>query len=123
MIYVDFKVDETGNVKNLSEEAAVLQGESNRTTFYFMLPPYIRGYNGLNYTQEIVFKSEKGQVLRFNMNNSEFALNREITAFKSVLVQLVLTNTEDEDEPIVWRSIPFKYDFIKSINAIKPKGE
>lgn len=121
-MYIDFKVYETSKVEQMSDKA-VLQGENNNTIFRFALPEKIRGYNIANYTQEIKFESEKGQVLRFYMTKGEFALKREITAFKSVLVQLVLTNTKDEDEPIVWRTIPFKYDFIKSINAVKSKGE
>lgn len=121
-MYIDFKVHETSKVEQMSDKA-VLQGESNNTIFRFALPEKIRGCDIANYTQEIKFESEKGQVLRFYMTNGEFALKREITAFKSVLVQLVLTNNKDEKEPIVWRTIPFKYDFIKSINAIKSKGE
>lgn len=121
-MYIDFKVYETSKVEQMSDKA-ILQGESNNTIFRFALPEKIRGCKIANYKQEIKFESEKGQVLRFNMANGEFALNRDITAFKSALVQLVLTNNKDEDEPIVWRTIPFKYDFIKSINAIKSKGE
>ena len=98
-MYIDFKVYETSKVEQMSDKA-VLQGENNNTIFRFALPTKIRGYKIANYTQEIKFESEKGQVLRFYMTKGEFALKREITAFKSVLVQLVLTNTKDEDEPI-----------------------
>ena len=122
-MYIDFKVYENSEVEQMCDKVDVLQGESNVTSFRFALPEKIRGYNIANYKQEIKLESETGQLLRFYINNGEFALKREITAFKSVLVQLILTNTKDEDEPIIWRTIPFKYDFIKSINAIKSIGE
>lgn len=121
-MYIDFKVNESSKVDQLSK-GDILQGESNVTIFCFALPEKIRGYKIANYTQEIKFEGDKGQVLRFGMTNGEFALNDDITAFKSVLVQLILTNTKDEAEPIKWRTIPFKYDFIKSINATKLIGE
>lgn len=122
-MYIDFTVYENSKVEQMCDKVDILQGESNNKILRFALPEKIRGYKITNFTQEIKFESEKGQVLRFYMTKGEFALTSEITAFKSVLVQLVLTNTKDEAEPIVWRTIPFKYDFIKSINAIKSKGE
>ena len=121
-MYIDFKVYENSKVEQMSDRL-VFQGENNYTTFRFELPDRIEHYAIDHYKQEIKFESETGQILRFNMDNGEFALKREITAFKSVLVQLIFTNNQDEDKPIVWRTIPFKYDFIKSINAIKPIGE
>ena len=122
-MYIDFKVYENSKVEQTSDKVDILQGESNNTILRFALPEKIRGCSIANYTQEIKFESEKGQVLRFYMNSGKFALTDQITGFKSVLVQLILTNTKDENEPIIWRTIPFKYDFIKSINAIKSKGE
>ena len=121
-MYIDFKVYESSNIEQMFYKD-ILQGESNNTIFRFDLPETIRGYTLANYKQEIKFESEKGEVLRFDMANGKFALKSEITRFKSVLVQLVLTNKTDENRPIVWRTIPFKYDFIKSINAVKAKGE
>lgn len=121
-MYIDFKVYETSQVEQMNDKA-VLQGESNNTTFRFALPATIRGYKIANYTKEIKFESEKGEVLRFYMNNNQFALTSPITRFKSVLVQLVLTNTKDEAKPIIWRTMPFKYEFLKSINAVNAIGE
>jgi len=122
-MYIDFKVYENSKVEPTSEMVDILQGENNYTIFKFALPEKIRGYNIANYTQEIKFESEKGEILRFYMTKGEFALTSQITRFKSALVQLILTNTKDEAEPIVWRTIPFKYEFVKSINAVKAIGE
>ena len=122
-MYIDFEVYESSQVKQTSARVDVLQGEHNTKILRFSLPETIRGYNIANYTQEIKFESEKGEVLRFYMANGTMPLKREITRFKSALVQLVLTNNVDEKEPIVWRTIPFKYDFTKSINAVNSIGE
>lgn len=115
-MFIDFEVYENSNIEPLNK-ADILQGESNITILRFMLPQTIRGYDIANYTQEIKFESEKGEILRFNMTNGQFALTSQITDFKSVRLQLVLTNTKDESEPIIWRTKLIKYDFIKSINA------
>lgn len=122
-MYIDFKVYENSNVEQTSPSIDILQGESNLTILRFTLPTTIRGYKIANYSQEIKFESEKGKVLRFYMNKGEFALTSQITAFNSVLVQLILTNTKDEAEPIIWRTKPFKYAFVKSINAKNVIGE
>lgn len=122
-MYIDFKVYEDSRVEQTSAKVDILQGESNYTILRFALPNKIRGYNITNYTQEIKFESEKGEVLRFYMAKGEFALTSQITRFKSMLVQLVLTNNKDEAEPIVWRTKPFKHEIIKSINAVRPMGE
>lgn len=121
-MYIDFKVYESSKVEQTSENVDILQGENNITSLRFALPETIRGYKIANYTQEIKFESERGDVLRFYMDGGSFALTNKITAFKSVWVQLVLTNSKDEAEPIVWRSKPFKIEFVKSINAIYPIG-
>lgn len=121
-MYIDFKVYETSKVEQMSDNA-ILQGESNINILRFALPETIRGYNIANYKQEIKFESEKGEVLRFNMKDEEFALIRQITRFKSALVQLILTNNTDEAKPIIWRTIPFKLDFKKSINAVNAIGD
>lgn len=120
---INFIVYETSKVEPIGEQVAVLQGENNNKIFNFTLPATIRGYAIANYTQEIKFESEKGEVLRFYMTNGQFALKSEITRFKSALVQLVLINSIDEDKPIVWRTIPFKYDFVQSINAVNEIGD
>ena len=122
-MYIDFKVYENSKVEQISEKVDILQGESNMKILRFTLPETIRSYSIDNYTQEIKFKSEKGEVLRFYLTNGEIPLKSEITRFKSVLIQLVLTNNKDEVEPIVWRTIPFEYDFIKSINAVDTIGD
>ena len=121
-MYIDFKVYESSKVEQLNK-IDIFQGENNIKTFRFALPQQIRGYTIANYKQEIKFESEKGEVLRFDMQNGEFALTSQITKFKSVLVQLVLTNSIDRKEPIVWRTIPIKYDFISSINATNFMGD
>lgn len=122
-MYIDFKVYESSHVEQTSEKIDILQGENNIATMRFALPETLRGYPIANYKQEIKFESEKGEVLRFDMANGQFAFTSQITRFKSVLVQLVLTNSTDEAKPIEWRSIPFKYDFIKSINAVNAIGD
>lgn len=121
-MYIDFKVYENSNVELLNK-VDILQGESNINILRFTLPQTIRGYEIANYTQEIKFESEKGEVLRFYMQNGQFALKSQITGFKSVLIQLVLTNIKDEKEPIIWRTKPIKYDFIKSISAVNAIGD
>lgn len=122
-MYIDFKVYENSKVEPTSEMVDILQGENNFNILRFALPETIRGYAIANFKQEIKFMSEKGEVLRFDMVNGEFAFKSQITRFKSVSVQLVLTNSKDESKPIIWRTIPFKYEFVKSINAIKAIGE
>lgn len=121
-MYTDFKVYESSKVERLGE-INILQGENNINILRFALPETIRGYNIANFTKEIKFESEKGEVLRFRMDDNQFAFIRQVTRFKSVLVQLILTNSIDEKEPIVWRTIPFKLDFIKSINAVSAIGD
>lgn len=121
-MYIDFKVYETSKVERTSAKADILQGESNHTILRFDLPQTIRGYPTANYTCEIKFESNKGEVLRFGVDNREFALNSDITKHKSVKAQLVLTNTIDEAEPIEWRTMLFGFDFIPSINAVERKG-
>ena len=121
-MYINFKVYENSDVELLNK-VDILQGEHNIKKLRFALPNTIRGYKIANYTQEIKFENEKGEVLRFYMSNSEFAITSQITASKSVFIQLILTNTKDEKEPIVWRTKRFKYDFIKSINATNVIGE
>ena len=121
-MFIDFKVYENSNIE-LTNKVDILQGENNIKILRFTLPQTIRGYKIANYTQEIKFESEKGEVLRFYMQNGQFALKSQITGFKSALIQLVLTNTKDEAEPIIWRTRPFKYDFIKSINAVNAIGD
>lgn len=122
-MFIDFKVYENSNVEQISEAVDILQGENNIKILRFTLPQTLRGYKIANYTQEIKFESEKGEVLRFYMQNGQFAVTSQITGFKSVLIQLVLTNTKDEAEPIIWRTKPIKYDFIKSINAVNAIGD
>lgn len=122
-MYIDYMVFETSDVLRITPEIDILQGENNHTILRFSLPHKIGDYYTTNFKQEIKFESEKGDVLRLALNNGEFALNSDITKFKSVKVQLVLTNSIDEAKPIIWRTKVFKLDFVKSINAVKAKGE
>ena len=116
---INYEVYENSEVKCLDICLDILQGESNITTLKFALPSTIRGYAIANYMQEIKFENERGEIVRLAMQNGEFALISEITRNKSVLVQLVLTNSIDEAKPIEWRTIPFALEFTKSINAVE----
>lgn len=121
-MYIDYQVYEQSNVEQVSKDTEILQGENNITVLRFALPEKIRGYAIANYKQEIKFEDERGLVYRYDMRD-EFLLPSDITRNKSAKVQLVLTNTVDEAEPIEWRTIPFSLEFTKSIFAKKAIGD
>ncbi len=122
---IDYKVYERSNVERLSEMPVMLRGESNITILRFELPKSICGYGLEAYFKYIKFENEKGEILRYSLENGEkfnkcyFALTSDVTKNKKVLVQLVLNNPE---KSIEWRSMIFELKFESSINAKKEIG-
>lgn len=111
-----FNIAEDSNVELVKGEYELLQGECCVTELKFNFPATIRGVAIGNYKKRIEFGEckELGECVKFvdDINGDTYELGDECTAFKKILVQLVLSY-----QNIVWKTIPVALEFHESINA------
>ena len=119
---ITLNITEDSKVELVREDACeAVQKESNITILKLNLPATIKGHPIENYTKQIEFGEckEVGECAKFydKVEGDEYRLCDICTQFKKVMVQFTLTNSIDEDAPIIWKTIPFALEFCESINA------
>lgn len=111
-----FNIAEDSNVGLVKGEYELLQGECCVTELKFNFPATIRGVAIDNYKKRIEFGEckELGECVKFvdDINGDIYELNDKCTAFKKIMVQLVLSY-----QNIVWKTIPVALEFHESVNA------
>ena len=111
-----FNIAENSTVEVEKGEYALLQGECCVTELKFNFPATIRGVAIDNYKKRIEFGEckELGECAKFidDINGDTYELGKQCTAFKKIIVQVVLTyNT------IKWKTKPVVLEFEESVNA------
>ena len=122
---ITLNITEDSRVVLVKDGCEAVQGEHNATTLVLNLPSTIKGYSIDNYKKNIEFKECKdfGECAKFYdvVEGNTYDLCSTCTQYKKIMIQFTLTNTVDEEEPIVWKTIPFALEFTESINAENEK--
>ena len=111
-----FNIAENSSVELVKGEYELVQGECCVQELKFNFPATIRGVAIGNYKKRIEFGECKdlGECVKFidDVDGDTYALNDECTAFKKIMVQLVLSYGH-----IVWKTVPVALEFRESVNA------
>lgn len=111
-----FNIAEDSNVELVKGEYELVQGECCVTELKFNFPATIKGVAIDNYKKRIEFGECKdlGECVKFvdDINGDIYELGEYCTAFKKIMVQVVLTYNN-----IKWKSIPVVLEFHESVNA------
>lgn len=111
-----FNIAENSTVEVVKGEYALLQGECCVTELKFNFPETIRGVAIGNYKRRIEFGEckELGECAKFidDINGDTYELGEQCTAFKKIIVQVVLTY-----DTIKWKTKPVVLEFEESVNA------
>lgn len=111
-----FNIAEDSNVELVKGEYELVQGECCVTELKFNFPATIKGVAIGNYAKRIEFGECKdlGECVKFidDINGDIYELGENATAFKKIMVQLVLSY-----QNIVWKTIPVALEFHESVNA------
>lgn len=118
---ITLNITEDSKVELVKDNCEAVQGENNVTVLNINYPSTIKGYSIDNYTKQIEFGEckELGECKKFFdvVEGNTYELCSTCTQFKKLMIQFTLINTVDEQEPIVWKTIPFALEFCESINA------
>lgn len=111
-----FNIAEDSNVELVKGEYELVQGECCVTELKFNFPATIRGISSERYKKHIEFGEckELGECVKFvdDIVGDIYELKDNATAFKKLMVQLVLSYQD-----IVWKTIPVVLEFHESVNA------
>lgn len=111
-----FNIAENSNIELIKGEYELVQGECCVTELKFNFPATIKGIAIGNYKKRIEFGECKdlGECAKFidDINGDTYELGENCTAFKKIMVQLVLTYNN-----IKWKTIPVALEFNESVNA------
>ena len=117
---ITLKITEDSKVELVKDNCELVQGECCFTDFVFNFPETIKGYAIGEYTKYIEFAECKdlGECVKFvdEIKGDKYELNEMCTAFKKIMVQVVLERVAD-GKMIVWKTIPFTLEFAESVNA------
>ena len=111
-----FNIAENSNVELAKGEYELVQGECCVTELKFNFPAKIKNIPIDRYNKQIEFGECKdlGECAKFvdDINGDIYELDENCTAFKKIMVQLVLTYGN-----IKWKTIPVALEFHESVNA------
>lgn len=117
---VTLKITEDSKVELIKDNCQAVQGECCVTDFVFEFPETIKGHAIDEYVKHIEFGECKqyGECVKFldAIEGDTYKLNDKCTAFKKIMVQLVLERNAD-GEKIIWKTVPFMLEFVESVNA------
>lgn len=122
---ITLNITEDSKVELVRDNCEAVQGENNVTVLTLNWPQTIKGYSIDNYAKQIEFGEckELGECTKFLdvVTSNTYKLCDCCTAFKKILIQFTLKNLIDEDEPIVWKTVPFALEFCESVMAENAK--
>lgn len=117
---ITLNITEDSKVELVKDNCELVQGECCFTDFVFNFPETIKGHAISEYAKSIEFAEckEIGECVKFvdEIKDNKYELNEACTAFKKIMVQVVLERVAD-GKTIVWKTIPFTLEFAESINA------
>lgn len=117
---ITLNITEDSKVELVKDSCELVQGECCFTDFVFNFPETIKGHAISEYTKTIEFAEckEFGECVKFvaEIMGDKYELDEACTAFKKIMVQIVLTRVAD-GKKITWKTVPFTLEFAESINA------
>ena len=117
---ITLNITEDSKVELVKDNFELVQGECCFTDFIFNFPETIKGHAISEYKRYIEFGEckEIGECVKFvdEINGDKYELNEMCTAFKKIMVQIVLERFSS-GKKITWKTVPFMLEFAESVNA------